>query len=116
PGCNLNGILHLLSKSGMHTDSIDLKRYSICRERLIFYGAQCLAVNGIANISPKLLHIQLINTSANLLIRGKENLDRPVLKLRHFNDMTNRIHYFGYSRLVVRSQKRISTGRDNIIS
>ena len=78
-----DGIFHFaLGGTGMHTSAIDMKLRSGSIEVLIFQFAQRTTVYGIRIICTEQLHIKMIRSGTDFLIRGETDADLAVLFLR----------------------------------
>ena len=83
--CDQDGIFHFaLGGTGMYTPAIDMKLCSCGIKILIFQFAQCTTVYGIRIICSEQLHIKMICSGTDFLIRGKTNADPAVFFLRMF--------------------------------
>ena len=83
--CDQDGVFHFaLGGTGMYTSAIDMKLRSGSIEVLIFQFAQCATVYGIRIIRSEQLHIKMIRSGTDFLIRGKTNADLAMLFLRMF--------------------------------
>ena len=78
-----DGIFHFaFGGTGMYTSAIDMKLCSCGIKILIFQFAQCATVYGIRIIRSEQLHIKMIRSGTDFLIRGETDADLAVLFLR----------------------------------
>ena len=110
-------ILHLplgITRMDVPALYVDLGRSGV--EILEFEFSDLAAVHRICEFSPEFLHIELRDSAADFLVRGKFYLDFPVLEFRVFHDVLHGVHYLGDTGLVIRTEKRRAVSRDDCLA
>ena len=64
--------------AGMRRDAIEMDRCAIGTEGLVFVTTELTAIDGIAVIGSEFFDVNLIDSAANLFVRGKEDADIAV--------------------------------------
>ena len=111
------GVDHLaLSISRMNAHALDghLARSGV--EVLKLQVAEVAAVHSVCPLAAELLHIEVVRAHAYLLVRVEAHADISVLYLLMVAQVAHRLHYLGYSCLVVGAQQRCAVGNDEVLA
>ena len=100
----------------MHAHALDVH---LCRcgiEVLVFQVAQVAAVHGVCPLASELLHIEVVCSHTDFLVRVEAHAYIAVLNLVVVAQPAHCLHDFRDTGLVVSSEQRMSVGHDQVFS
>ena len=115
--CYASCINHLaLCITSVHADAVNgnLSRCSI--EVLILQIAYIATIHGVCPLTAELLHIEMVSTLANLLVRVEAYSDLSMLYLLMVAEVAHRLHYLGNAGLVVSTEQCSAIGNYEVLT
>ncbi len=111
------GVHHLsFGIARMNADTLD-KDLSTCSiEILELQLAQVTAIDGVAPFAAKLLHVEMVGTHADFLVRIESHANLSVFYLLMVAQEAHRLYYFGNTSLVVSSQESGPVRNDEVFA
>ena len=111
------GIHHLsLGISRMHAHSLDVHLCRSSIEVLVFEVAEVAAVHGISPLASELLHIKVVCSHTDFLVRVEAHAYVTVLYLVVVAQPAHGLHYFRNTCLVVSTEQSMTVCHDKVLS
>ena len=106
----------ILCIARVHITSLYPNLCSCSIEILKFQFADFSSVHGISPFRTKFLHIKLVSSQTDFLIRIKTDTNITMLDFRMCNQISHRTYNFCNSGLIVRSQQGMPVGHNQILT
>ena len=100
----------------MHAHALDEHLGARSVEVLVFQVAQVAAVYGVRPVAAKLLHVEMMSTHTDFLVRVEAHADIAVLDFLVVAQVAHRLNDFCDARLVVSSEQGGSVGNDDVLA
>ena len=100
----------------MHAYSLDVNLGTCSVEVLIFQVAQVATVHGVSPVATKLLHVEVMGSHADLLVRIEAHTDVAMLDFVVVAQVAHRLYNLGDARLVVGAKQGSAVGHDDVLA
>ena len=111
------GVDHrVLGRAGVDAQAVDDNLSSAGVEVFILQLAQLAAVDGVGKVCAKALDVKVVCAAADLLVRGKADLDGAVLDLRMAHQLLGHGHNLRHAGLVVRAEQGGAVGDHQVLA